>query len=238
MKKTVFMVLLLAALPGLSAREWFGYAIERMCNYDSLIDAAEKSFKEIAVTSRLPSTKKYTYKPENLRDHDRQSAWCTKGWEKDNYKIDFIVIKVPKGARGIRITNGYVKSRETFENNNRVKHIYLSFNVYNPRAHKDCEPQDSEYTVRLHTARDLIYLKDRKSSQEILFSRLERFEWSDFKQDHLYLGIGIVDIYPGKKWNDTCLSEVEVILNPEQERKLREKSPSSRPVFKGAQGGS
>ena len=211
MKRVLLIILVSGAISGLVAQEWFGYMVEMFCNYDSLIEAAEKSPRKIAVTNRLPNTKKYNYDPENLRDGDLQTSWCTRSWEEGNYKMDFVMIKVPKGSKGIRIVNGYAKSKEAFQNNNRIKQLYLSFNVYDPKAHQDCEPSDSKYTVEYHTARNLNYLKDSLKGQEIIFSNLKWFDWNDFKQDYVYLGIGIVDIYPGKKWNDTCLTEIEII---------------------------
>lgn len=219
MKRVLFVILFSGALSGLLAREWFGYAIERMCNYDSLIEAAEKSPQKVAVTSKLPNTKKYNYDPENLRDGDLQTAWCTQGWEKGKYKVDFVVIKIPKGSKGIRIINGYAKSKKAFQSNNRVKQFYLSFNVYDPKAHKDCEPSNSKYKVQYHTADDIMYLKDSLKSQSIIFSDLEYFKWTRYKQDYVYLGIGIVDVYPGKKWNDTCLTEVEIIPGSGEDEK-------------------
>ena len=83
----------------------------------------------------------------------------------------------------IIISNGYMKSEETWKNNNRVKSLKL---YINDKAH------------------GILQLSDTRTDQEF---KLGTFGKNKDGSD-LVLRFEILDIYKGDKYNDTAITEI------------------------------
>ena len=171
----------------------------------------------------------YRYKPENLFDKNMHTCWCPKQGKKGNGIDEFVIMQIPYGIKGIRIRNGFVKSKKLFYENNRVKKIFLAWlTTRNHQSNLDkrystCtyeangKYKNRKYNLTFHSGyKKLIILEDSKALQEILFSKVEDFNWNDdhFKKNRMnkiYLLIGILEVYRGTKYNDTCITEIEII---------------------------
>lgn len=87
---------------------------------------------EIRATSSIPDYNQYNYRPENLIDNDKGTAWMyvrnRDRVESVGYLFNSKKITELKEVeiRGLRIRNGYSKNREKWGNFNRVK----DFTVY------------------------------------------------------------------------------------------------------------
>ncbi|MGE5604464.1 MAG: NADase-type glycan-binding domain-containing protein [Bacteroidota bacterium] len=120
------------------------------------------------------------YKAIYVMDKDLKTAWVPTGREKNGIG-EWLDFKFYPGQviKSIQIINGYAKSEAIYQVNNRVKRFKLSF--------------DNGTTLESE-------LKDRqKGFQTIPLTKPQRIE---------YLRMTILEVYPGTKYHDTCISEV------------------------------
>ena len=201
----------------------FGYpADEIFCSEDYWVQKVELSKRKIVARSYLPSEGKYNYYPENVIDNNNNTCWCAKG----NGIDQFIILKIPKGIKGFKIKNGVTASDSLYSENNRVKKLYwglIAEKYYESKEeeiHDNCKMSKPgmphKYCMAFQTSLryDNIVLKDINKPQNIIFSNIEGFSWSLYKLSKtkvVYLVVGIIDIYKGRKYNDTCISEIEII---------------------------
>jgi len=192
------------------------------CDDDSWVAKVESSKNKIIATSVHPVEGVYNYDPDNLLDRKYDTCWCPKGIGIN----EFIILKIPKGSKGFKITNGVVKSEKLFKENNRIKRLFwalIAERIYESKGEEDndiCNIRKPgmklKYWIAFQTSlsKDPIILKDNPEPQKILFSDREYFSWNDYslkKTKDVYLVISIMDIYKGTKYNDTCISEIEII---------------------------
>ncbi len=144
------------------------------------IDAAGKRTAHWCTKSNLPSTKEYSYGPENLGK--QSGAWC-EGEDGQGIGVGVEVSIEPSATDGslhafnhIIVQNGYDKSTKTFMENSRVKQIEIKTDT-------------GESWVRT--------LRDETGPQKIQLGKVI--------QPHGIL-VTILDVYPGQKYQDTCLS--------------------------------
>ncbi len=181
------------------------------CNEDNWVKRVESSDKKIIASSVHASEGKYTYGAENLLDKRQDTCWCPKGDGID----EFILMKIPYKSRGIRIINGIAINEKLFMMNNRVKKLYVAFiGKSDSFLNTGMCDEENNYAVFYQLTPDsFVELKNQKSPQEIIFKKFENLDWEryDLDKQNIYLMIGIVDIYKGTKYNDTCISEIEII---------------------------
>ena len=124
------------------------------------------------------------YSLGNLFDKNSKTAWC----EPDEGSGQGYAIKIVPNEnlkiKGVRIIDGYAKSEDTFRDNNRLRSFTL----------KQGETVTSEL------------LKDLAKPQSIPSDSTVVVE----KGSSILLELG--SFYYGRRFNDTCLSEVEFIL--------------------------
>jgi hypothetical protein len=141
--------------------------------------------QSIYVSSTLPSTgNKYTV--ENLFDNNLNTVWSTAG----NGIGTVIEIKLEEGyqeALSLGILNGFVRSRELYYDNSRIKTIKVA-TFYAGKV--------NEYTVELP---DIPY---EQINKDLPMSSVEIFPVSS------PVRLTIMDVYPGRKYNDVCLSQL------------------------------
>ena len=132
----------------------------------------------IRTSSTLPRQGGTSYGPMNLDDWNPATAWCEGRPDDGVGETIEIRFEWPQKISTIKITDGYVKSAKSFQENNRVKSLRLSAEGL----------PDFEAT-----------LADSAREQKIRFPRPVKTSW-------VKLTIG--GVYKGTKYSDTCLSDV------------------------------
>ncbi|MBZ0218728.1 MAG: hypothetical protein K8F25_19380, partial [Fimbriimonadaceae bacterium] len=135
--------------------------------------------------SQLPAQKEHSYGPENLAQAD--GAWC-EGEPGQGIGVGIELSFQPHASDGpppaydrLLISNGYDKTTKTFIENSRVKQIEI----------KSDDAFGGQTWVRT--------LRDETGVQEVLLGG---------KISPYGILITILDVYPGQKYEDTCLSFV------------------------------
>lgn len=138
-----------------------------------------KAFNKVEASSVLKSMGKNNYVPENLLDDKIETAWV-EGVDGDG-EGEYIKISAdsPQKINRIEICNGYGKSEESYNANNRVKTVKIEFS-----DGKTIEKQLGDL---------------RRVSNYIEFDEAITTE---------YVKITILDVYKGSKYPDTCISEI------------------------------
>jgi hypothetical protein len=140
----------------------------------------------INVKASLVTTKNgMIYSPENVCDLKLNTAWVV---GKADYgiveSIEFEAIQFP--FHTIEIYNGFSKSLKAWKENSRVKKIKLFVNN-NPRY--------------------ILELKDTYQLQSFRIGTLNKDKGT------LTLKFEIIDIYPGEKYKDTAITEINLIYD-------------------------
>jgi len=153
-----------------------------------------KIFERVEADSTLTSKKENKYAPENMIDNNPKTAWVE--GKKDfgkGVKLYFATAATTAGGKidgdyliqKIGIINGYGKNKKLFYANNRVKKI--RFDYWSIK-------KDKELTK-------FFTLKDKFKMQYIKFK--EPVSLNNFR-------ITVLSVYKGKKYNDTCISEIKI----------------------------
>lgn len=156
---------------------------------DSWYDAGQQI--AVAASSTLKSDGRNTYDPKNAHDFNLETAWVEgKNDQGIGESIAFIFSKnfdvhADLGVTGFRIANGYVKTKKLWEANSRVKKLKLYVNR-------------KPYAV--------ITLDDFYGFQTVRFNeiKLSRDIDTTFRFE-------ILEVYPGKKYTDTSISQIEFL---------------------------
>jgi len=186
------------------------------CHEDMIINELIKRPSNIIASSIHLPDGNINYSPENVFDGNSSTCWCPKG----NGINEFLIFKIPYGLKGIRIQNGIAANNILFRKNNRIKELYIGIIV----DLKKIVPGDlcgkRKYGLyNITYPAPLIKLKDHPSFQDIFLNKIENYNsteefwsWDTFKSaDELYMVLGIISVYHGTKYNDTCISEIKFI---------------------------
>ncbi|WP_082281026.1 NADase-type glycan-binding domain-containing protein [Leptospira kirschneri] len=182
----------------------------------------------IIATSNMPGQTSKQYSTDNLGDSNFQTAWCTNKGPKGE-SIAFMqwtslsgsgisyfdfekVYRSYKYRAKLLIHNGYGKSEETYYNNNRIKKAKLK--VYEAGMH------EGEGGGRSYISKDpfLIAVKELEFSEklglqifDLEFDLKGRNGVKGFSELGMFYIFEIEEVYKGKKYNDTCISELDVL---------------------------
>ena len=166
---------------------------------DPLVKKGKGSYA-VEVSSELPSTKSWNYSKNNLIDGDLTTAWVegSKGFgigEEINIEVE------PKrGISYIGLINGFTLNEKTYYENARVKKLKLEIITYEDSFIKLEQPYVKDFDIP-----DISYTyfdEDNYSKFQIpLFNCGEPPNIKKIK-------IKILDIYPGNKYEDLCISEI------------------------------
>ncbi|EMO87275.1 NADase-type glycan-binding domain-containing protein [Leptospira noguchii] len=170
------------------------------------------------------------YSSNNIQDGDIKTAWC---FDKKPKK-ELVVFKgMP--SRQIRdyrdlkkinynykaklvIFNGYGKSEETYYNNNRIKKGTLK--IYEARIGDALSGLFFEKDPTFVTQKELNF-KDEPQLQivDLNFELKDRPKEKQVDEIGLFYIFTIDEVYKGRKYNDTCISELDVygVFNEEDE---------------------
>ena len=124
------------------------------------------------------------YDIRSLFDGNTDTAWCE--GVKGHGIGETIYFEWADAAplKGLFITNGYTKNKETWTKNARIRELGI-------RVWDRSWPKGRSFTIRL---------QDSPLEEEILLP------WRVNNPERLRLTIK--SVYPGSKWQDTCVSEV------------------------------
>lgn len=140
-----------------------------------------------------------SYAASNLFDGDPSTAWAIgdKKFEKFEKETEGHFPRMVGIAtiqqypiEHLVITNGYTKNKESWLNNARAKTIIIM----------GCT-EGSNLADNLYSGT----LSDTSKPQTVFLRKTGRYD---------YYNLIIEDYYPGKKWNDVCISEIEVFGAP------------------------
>lgn len=169
----------------------------------------DEYLKSINISSVLPELNGIDYDKSNLFDGDYTTAWVEGS---DGQGIgEWIEIELDNFSIGyISILNGYTKSEQTYFNNARIKKIeyILYINTDNPyNIYNEMYCEDSIYgSVELD---DIVFQDINENSflpmnQFIYMSRDGGIPVKKIK-------FRILDVYPGTKYQDLCISEIFIL---------------------------
>ncbi|MDY6799593.1 MAG: hypothetical protein SVU94_00050 [Bacteroidota bacterium] len=148
----------------------------------------------------------------NLGDNNPATCWA-EGSE-GNGSGEYIYMAIPKNIQGIRIRNGYQKSKTLYKANNRLKTIKIELLAcFLPHGY--VTETHIGFAISQPLAIITKILDDQMGYQDLSLD----FNWNEIKNqiaenklfdnDRFILKITIEDIYKGNKWNDTCISDID-----------------------------
>ncbi|URD69699.1 NADase-type glycan-binding domain-containing protein [Leptospira borgpetersenii] len=182
----------------------------------------------IIASSTLSNQTPKQYSIDNSGDANFQTAWCTDKGPKGE-SIAFMgqtsasglgvsyhhleeYLKNYKYEAKFLIHNGYGKSEETYYNNNRIKKAKLK--VYEAGMHE----RDGGRKPYISKGPSLIAVKELEFGEklglqifDLEFDLKGRYGVKGFSELKMLYVFEIVEVYKGKKYNDTCISELDVL---------------------------
>jgi len=153
------------------------------------------------------------YSPGQITDHNIATAWVE---GVNGYGIgEAVIIPCLNLKNPVEIWNGYGKSQKLYRYNSRASKIKVSI----IRAKMDDITQyGTMYEDVKIISSIIVKLKDVNTYQKISIPNYNVethfHEAFDKEIEYAYfLGIEILDVYKGSKWDDTCISEVRNIID-------------------------
>ncbi|MDO9513739.1 MAG: hypothetical protein Q7J59_03905 [Elusimicrobiota bacterium] len=171
---------------------------------------------------------------------DGNSATCWSEGAKDDGLGESVSIAIKEETKIIVMQNGYAKSDKIFKDNNRIKQAELSilagihipgevtetgvlFNALPYKKTKTITLEDSSKPQKINFPFKWKKLIKFKNSAARQFKKINREKLAGVKQEPravFILRIKILSVYPGDKYDDTCLSsisfenKIEIIESP------------------------
>lgn len=197
------------------------------------------SFWEHGISSKLIEPG-YNHGWESIDDNDLATAWVEGSsgdgigeWViipiKGNYQyLDYENDILDKKINiQLKINNGFCKNETTFNNNNRVKKAKITIYEVPLIAYEDYRgTQAVDEPSIMHETE--IMLKDTMNEQSFSFNCSPKASFLEGKL-YLYVQLTILDVYPGEKYHDTCISEMSAtadILRKNEKNKTNKKKTS------------
>ncbi|MFM2393890.1 MAG: hypothetical protein RLZZ546_1872 [Bacteroidota bacterium] len=167
-------------------------------------DFTKKYLKSIESISNL----KGNYEIKNLIDRDFNTAWA-EGKEDSGLGEKIIINLNDCTINAICLINGYAKNEETFYNNNRIKKARIEFEFVKEGDLDDNYADELSKEFEFVEFADLPYKSVNKDNFAHLISIVADFGYLSMKMRKITLTI--LEVYKGKKFNDTCLSEIYLL---------------------------
>lgn len=153
----------------------------------------------------------------NLADKNTSSCWA-EGSINDGTN-EFIWMTIPANTTTIRIRNGYQKNETIYYANNRPKNISLElFACYEPSGY--VTESHNGFFISESLTSSSVSLEDVFGYQDIKLN----FDWAIigdklsntkiFDEDRFILKLRIKDVYKGNKYDDACISDINIVSNP------------------------
>jgi hypothetical protein len=172
----------------------------REMTHDLLVSPKEFSIKAsstLGISDSVRFNLNMNYTVDKLTDNDFTTAWAEGA--KGPGIGEYIEITFEKGfdVACIAAINGYSKNAETYYNNNRIKDLQIDY------VGRDGKSINHNSTIV--SFKDLPYSKINGENFAKMLSVIGDFgDGESFKK----IRLTIKSVYPGKKFNDTCLSEL------------------------------
>jgi hypothetical protein len=158
-------------------------------------DLPLKQIKPVRVTaSSTLKSNKNSHEPKQGADGNAATAWC-EGSE-GNGVGEWLLFEFSKQIplTVIEFTPFYAKSRETLANNNRIKRMKIEMEggisgvveFMDASWCSDCQLQYPAPYINFHTKKGPRFFKT---------------QWIKFT---------VLDVYPGRKYTDTCISDIQI----------------------------
>jgi hypothetical protein len=146
-------------------------------------DCSRAGDTTLCASSVLAAAQGNSYGPRNLADGDDKTAWVEGSGGQGVGEFVVLEFDQPRTVRGLTVRNGYDKSPDIFAKNSRVKDIELRFSS-----------GDSIQAT----------LKDQAGPQHLALKQPINAKWVE---------LIIRSVYPGTKYSDTAINEIEVDAN-------------------------
>jgi len=149
------------------------------------------------------------YSLGKLSDGDTTTAWA-EGEDGSGIGVVLIWPHQINNGKPLKIWAGYGKSNATFITNNRPKKVRVV--VISAETH-DFSQNDEWYRTLKVVKDSVVILKDLNGFQNLFLPTFkeESYFSQDRKEDVPYnylLGLEILEVYPGTKYDDTCITEI------------------------------
>jgi hypothetical protein len=144
------------------------------------------------------SSAQKNYPAANLKDGNYATAWVPDG---DGVGAWVEIETAPCYVGAIIMVGGYMKSEETYFNNNRPKSIKIEY------LRSDYESDEYSWEEQVIDLNDVPFVKGEELN---LLSHVV-FDLGDIGFKIKKIRITILDVYKGTKYNDTCISEIYVL---------------------------
>ena len=187
----------------------YGPGLQAMSS--SYLKAGGTAPKIIEYDGEIPDDEEYVawtckYSMGNIGDGNTASAWVE---GVDGYGIgEVLIVPCLDLSQPIKIWSGYGKSSNSFYNNSRPKQVRLII----VQAEMDGATQYGTMYKNLQmVSQSKVKLEDINGYQslETPYYKASSYESEAEQRDYTYfLGLEIVDVYKGTKWDDTCISEI------------------------------
>ncbi|PKM95584.1 MAG: hypothetical protein CVU84_01935 [Firmicutes bacterium HGW-Firmicutes-1] len=173
--------------------------IYREKNYMQKTRLEQDAFKEVKVSSTLVALGDYSYQNTNLFDNNLDSCWSE--GVKGVGIGETIELTFDQGIylTGVALVNGNIRNEETYTNNNRIKELKIEFidDLGQVTSVKDILFEDISYN---NIDKDHIY-----NNMKVI---LDYGDGRKVERENTIIRLTILDVYAGKKYDDTCISEI------------------------------
>ncbi|HAA14396.1 MAG TPA: hypothetical protein DCE41_23030 [Cytophagales bacterium] len=144
------------------------------------------------------------YSAGNLQDGDPATAWVE---GKDGQGLgEVIIIPCLDLSQPVEIWSGYGKSKNLFQFNSRPKEIEIA--ILDTNSQIMYTQYGNEYLNLKVVKKGRQTLEDLNGYQSLYLPTLTDEYYTDENITGRFLAIKILSVYPGSKWEDTCISEV------------------------------
>ena len=196
-------------LENLYVHNCYGSGLQAMSS--SYLKASGEAPKIIAYEDEIPDDEAYVawtckYSMGNIGDDDPATTWVE---GVDGYGVgEVLIVPCLDLTHPVKIWSGYGKSADSFINNSRPKQVRLII----IQAEVEGETQYGTIYKNLRmVSQTLVELNDVNDYQSLKtpYYKASSYEFEPEKRDYTYfLGLEILNVYKGNKWDDTCISEI------------------------------
>lgn len=172
--------------------------------FKDIIINEENYINKIETSSELQSTRNWSYSKNNLIDNDFRTAWV-EGVDGNGIGEEItIYFDEATRLRYLGILNGFLYDEKTYYENSRVKELEVKVSLINDSIPNNQEVIEDISIVQLQDLNFKTYNSDFFGG----------FVQTLFDTNGFYAPIvtkvelKIIDVYPGEKYNDLCISEL------------------------------
>jgi hypothetical protein len=153
-------------------------------------------------TSSLPADAYGSYGPGNLDDYNISTAW-SEGVQGPGIG-QWIAVASGDSFTAVVVNNGYCKDQRGWENNNRVRQARIGIYTFT-------QPESSRVRVGKNKVEYIVVFEDK--NEDAFWQVWDGITGISGKEPGSYLFVlEILDVYCGRKYDDTCISNVSLTV--------------------------